>query len=532
MPKRKRVSIAPTEDWTQLRLLVTGPEQETYELIRELAVICGVPSGPRFGRHPSRHTVQQILADGPIPELLTRRYPPYANILDPTERRLAIVRLHAEGWAVKSIANYLQTSRPTVYATLRRWIAEGVIGLDDKPHTRKRIALETDLKAMTEVRRLQENPELGEIRIHAALKQLGIDLSPRTCGRILALNRQLYGLRGPTKQPRIPKEMPFRATRRHQYWTVDLRYLDMHRLGGGMIDAISILDNYSRAVLASALSRTQDLGAFLLVLFAAIRAFGSPEALVSDSGSIFKAKEAVRIYAALGIQKEQIEKRQPWQSYIETTFNIQRRGPKGTPDWHFAKATTWKQLQDSHDRWMADYNDQVHWAHQKRADKRRSPREVLSFVKGKEWLPDELQQIFRVARGERRVKPNGGVPFGPRFRHWDLYGERGLAQQRVAIWLSADVTTLTIEHAAEPLAQYTITPEPDHKQLKDVAALHLFENRFPSPQLAFWDEWELGVIDWRLALPRPARAPRRQRVLNNTTQHPLFPDDNIRTAIG
>jgi hypothetical protein len=79
---------------------------------------------------------------------------------------------------------------------------------------------------------------------------------------------------------------------------------------------------HSRAILASALSRTQDLAAFQIVLFAAVRDFGSPEALVSDARSIFKAKGALRIYAELGTQKEQIEKRQTWQSYIETSFNI------------------------------------------------------------------------------------------------------------------------------------------------------------------------------------------------------------------
>ena len=41
-----------------------------------------------------------------------------------------------------------------------------------------------------------------------------------------------------------------------------------------------MLENYSRAVLASALSRTQDLTAYLIVPFAAIRQYGSPEALV------------------------------------------------------------------------------------------------------------------------------------------------------------------------------------------------------------------------------------------------------------
>lgn len=85
----------------------------------------------------------------------------------------------------------------------------------------------------------------------------------------------------------------------------------MHRLGGGNIYVISILDNYSRAILASGLSRTQDLTAYLLVLYAAIRQHGTPEALVSDGGSVFKAKQALRIYEALGIRKEQIDRKHP-----------------------------------------------------------------------------------------------------------------------------------------------------------------------------------------------------------------------------
>ena len=110
---------------------------------------------------------------------------------------------------------------------------------------------------MNAVRKLQQNPELGAFRIHAALKQLGIHLSTRTCGRILARNRKLYGLRGPEAKPREPKPMPFKANRRHQYWTVDVRYLD-HQLGGGNIYSITILDNYSRFIVASTVSRTQD----------------------------------------------------------------------------------------------------------------------------------------------------------------------------------------------------------------------------------------------------------------------------------
>ena len=226
--------------------------------------------------------------------------------------------------------------------------------------------------------------------------------------------------------------MPFQASRRHQYWTVDVRYLDMHQLGGGMIYVISILENFSRAILASAVSRTQDLTAYLMVLYAAIRQHGSPEALVSDGGGIFKAKEAMRIYAALGIKKEQIDKKQPWQSYIETHFNVQRR----MADWHFAHAETWSELVASHDQFVADYNYQVHWAHRDRQDDRHSPAEVLGWVQGVQRDPAELHRIFYATRFGRTLDKLGYV----RFRHWRIYGERGLARRcasDLALWRDA-----------------------------------------------------------------------------------------------
>jgi len=59
----------------------------------EIATICFL----RFGRRPSHHTVQGVLADGPRPSMTTRRFPPYGEISDPFERRKAVIILHAEG---------------------------------------------------------------------------------------------------------------------------------------------------------------------------------------------------------------------------------------------------------------------------------------------------------------------------------------------------------------------------------------------------------------------------------------------------
>jgi hypothetical protein len=65
----------------------------------QIGTICYV----RFGRRPGASTIANVctrlLPAPPVP----RRYPPYAEIPDPTPRRLAVIRLH--------IAGYLQVSR-------------------------------------------------------------------------------------------------------------------------------------------------------------------------------------------------------------------------------------------------------------------------------------------------------------------------------------------------------------------------------------------------------------------------------------
>ena len=105
--------------------------------------------------------------------------------------------------------------------------------------------------------------------------------------------------------------MPFRASFRHEWWSVDVRYIEEHRLGfPEPIYMISILENYSRAILASKISRTQNQWDYLEVLFAALATAGAPKGLVSDGRGIFYCNQALDVYAALGITKERIEKRQ------------------------------------------------------------------------------------------------------------------------------------------------------------------------------------------------------------------------------
>jgi transposase InsO family protein len=574
MGKPKRQRQPPTEQWEQLELLFTSPQQRQYELIRpvvlfgqpaaeraretnhpqrtvsrhaklfleqgmaslfatppasptprlppalrttivdlkaehpslhlrEIANICYV----RYGRRPSIQTVKRILAETP-PPAVKRRYPPFHQIDDPVTRRIAIIRLHAEGWNAKSIAAYLQTSRVTIHATLKRWAEEGFQGLPNKSSVPHRPHRKVDFRAMSEVRRLGRNPRIGAWRVHAALRKMGIKLSPATVGRMLALNRALYQRAHPPKQTHQKRPMPFRAGYRHQFWTVDIRYLDMHRIGGGRVYVIAVLENYSRAVLASAISRRQDTTAYLRVVHAAIEMHGSPDGIVSDSGGVFHAKKVLDIYTQLGIAKHTIDAGQPWQSYIETTFAIQQR----MADYHFEQATTWDALQAAHDRWVGEYNHQLHWAHRYRDDGRDTPAEVLDWVYGTVWEPTTLQRVFHSTRFLRRLDTSGYV----RFRHWRLYSEPGLARRSAVVWLYKE--QLTISYETTELAHYTVEYAPDAKQIRDVTNAQVYTTRYQSPQLRLW---QFGDEDW-LKILRLPRHVRRRRIRPPIVQEHLF----------
>ncbi|PLS87654.1 MAG: integrase, partial [Actinobacteria bacterium] len=304
----------------------------------------------------------------------------------------------------------------------------------------------------------------------------------------------------PKRSPREKKEMPFRAKRRHEIWTVDVRYVD-HSLPPeeheGNAYVISVLENYSRCVLASAVSRSQDTVAFLRVLYSAVERYGPPERLVTDGGGIFRSRQAAAVYEALSIKKEEIERRKPYQSYIETTFNIQRR----MADHHFARARNWNELVAAHERWKEDYNAQRHWAHEGREDGRHSPQDVLGFYTGLlRYREEDLSRAFFSTRFSRILDPLGYA----RFRDWRFYGEEALARREAAIWLQPG--SLTVEYAGETLSAYDVDLAAGTGKPHSVGRPRLFETPHTLPQLRLFALDETG---WLKALKLEAYAPRR-----------------------
>ena len=349
---------------------------------------------------------------------------------------------------------------------------------------------------------------------------MGITVSPRTCGRIMAEHRQLYRLVKAKTEPKEPKPHPFKATSRHELWSLDIRSIEKHQIPEikGPFYVITVLENFSRSILASDIFQSQDLACVLIVLYAAIEKFGCPTRLVTDNGSVFRAKQAMAIYEALEIQKEWIHKRQSWENLIETHLYVMRR----MSNYHFERVISWEQAKLVHERFVTDYNEQPHWAHRKRDDHRHSPAEVLQWVTGKLRTPEQLHRIFYSTRFMRHLDRYGYA----RFRRWKLYGEEGLAGKSTVIWLYGD--TLTLEYADTPLTQFTVRFQPDKKHFRQVTDSRQFETPYQSPQGHLW---EPDVVEWRMAQRLPDYAPRkhRKRVLGYR-QPPLI--DDLQTERG
>jgi putative transposase len=464
---------------------------------REIASICEV----KFDRKVDHHTVERVLAWDQLPKLVGCHYARYYKFRDTEQRREAMLRLHLEGWTTKAIVGYLGVRRRTLYNFLKRWADDGVRGMGEKPRGPHLGARKATLPVVKKVKSLQEETAIGEFQMSAALKQqYGIELSPRTCGRIMAKNRDLYGITLPEKGPKPKREMPFAASRPHRYWSVDICYIEQHQVPDvvGPLYIITVLDNHSRAIISSAPSKKQDLWAYLLVLFTGIHVHGAPDAIVTDGGSVFKAKQAMEIYDALGITKEQIEARKPWQDYVESHFSVMKR----MEAYKLEQATSWEKFCDVHARFIVDYNHQAHFAHLDREDGKRTPAEVLGWIHGRYVPIPTLSEIFELLYGKRTIDRSGYI----RYQRWRLYSDEGLVGEQAAVWLMKE--TLTVTHVEQPIAQYVVDYKSDGRSFENMTELRAFPPH-PTAQPRLFDEEIMSEVEWRKVIRLPDYARRK-----------------------
>src|SRR5258708_27864223 len=86
VPKLDKRTLPPPLRQTIVDLHAEYPEHHVDEIARIIYA--------QFGRRPSAQTIKLTLANGPKPSRTTHRFPPFSEMTDPRERRLAIIKLH------------------------------------------------------------------------------------------------------------------------------------------------------------------------------------------------------------------------------------------------------------------------------------------------------------------------------------------------------------------------------------------------------------------------------------------------------
>lgn len=136
---------------------------------------------------------------------------------DRYQARLQVITRYDQGWENISIHRFLRVSHPTVDAWIRRFETEHVAGLADRSRAPHAPVRKIWLPLMVQVSHRQKvHPDAGAFRIWSLLARA--DLSVRTVGRVMALNRLVYDdmPHVPTRrgQP-SPGPHPYTAQARH-----------------------------------------------------------------------------------------------------------------------------------------------------------------------------------------------------------------------------------------------------------------------------------------------------------------------------
>ena len=389
--------------------------------------------------------------------------------------RLQVVRLYYRGWDKVSISRFLHVSRPTVDAWIRRFETEHFAGLMDKSSAPHAPARKVWLPLMVQVyHRQKAHPDAGRFRLWSLLARS--DVSERTVGRIMALNKLVY-----PDIPHVPAQgvrqtpgpHPYKASHRHQYWFIDGRMMDF-ALNGVRWWSLIILEGYSRTMLAGMIAPTEATWVALMVLYTACLRYGAPVSLVSDSGGAYTSNDFEAVCTRLQIQHETIEstKGESYQNLMETHFTIQRR----LYDYKFSLARTPAELEERHQAFMQTYNTT---AHQGLLRDRRLPPipvEVLGAATGRRYTPEELARAFSQAVFPRMTNRFGCVTL----HSYHFYVEAGLPHTQVLLWVAGTQLRAAFDHVI--LAEYHCRYDWRDRRVKEVRQGVFHPTRFASLQ--------------------------------------------------
>jgi len=419
-------------------------------------------------------TVKQLWQHSPLTTSPQLELWDYHTHPDRAQARWQAIKLYYQGWHKVSISRFLHVSRPTVDLWIARFEEEHLAGLvDHKPGPKS--PRKVYFAVMVEVYHLQKrHPDAGEFRIWSLLARS--DLSVRTIGRIMAVNKRVYD-DIPHVRKTVPKKdpqpHPFKAQRPHQYWFIDGRIMDF-ALAGVKWWSLIMLDGYSRTMLAGAVAPSEASWVALMVLYSACLRYGAPEHLISDSGGAYISNDFETVCTRLEIDHQTIISTQgeSYMNVMETHFNIQRR----LFDYQFSLTQTPAEFEQVHQTFMQTYNTTAHQGLLKDKLAPPIPLAVLGQAQGRLYSPEELGRKFSRALFPRTTNRYGCVTL----HSYHFYVEEGLPKTQVLLWVYGDQLRALFDNVV--VAEYRCRYDWRTHKVHDIREGNFYPTRFAPPQ--------------------------------------------------
>ena len=491
--RQSRVEEAVLEELASLKSLYDGFQYR--ELCR--IIFC------KLEEQISDKTVKKLWRH--LPPASPRQLPllDYHSYAERAEARKQVIELYFQGWNKLSISRFLRVSRPTINEWISRFEWDNLASLEDQRSGPKSPERKVWLPVMLEVYHLQKrHPDAGRFRMWSVLGNP--EISERTVGRVMALNKRVYQdiphvIKKRNKK--APQPHPFKATFPHEYWFIDGRMMDFE-IDGVRWWSLIILDGYSRTMLAGAVAQTEASWVAMTVLFTACRRYGAPHYLISDKGGAYISDLFDGVCGRLGIDHKTITGKdgQSYKNLMETHFNIQRR----LYDYQLSLSRTPIEFEQAHRRFLALYNATAHQGLLQEQFQPPIPLQVLGEAKGRLYTTQELERKFSRALFPRTTNRYGCVTL----HSYHFYVEEGLPRTKVLLWVYGHELRAVFENVV--LAEYHCRYDLRDRKVKDIRDGRYYpHDDFTADQgsLIALNPQESLVLYRQPSAPRQARLP-------------------------
>jgi transposase InsO family protein len=354
------------------------------------------------------------------------------------QRYKAVSEVLVDGATVTDVARRLGVSRQTVHTWLRRYGNGGIADLADRSSRPDRCPHQTpaELEAAIITMRVA-HPAWGPRRIRVELHNAGVDPVPArsTVYRILVRNRLIDPQR---RRRRREDYRRWERSRSMELWQMDL--MGRVKLTDGTdLSVVTGIDDHSRFCVSALLVPKATARPVCAALAGAMRAYGVPDAVLTDNGKVFTNRFGVTTTEVLfdRICRENGVRHLLTAPYSPTTTGKIERLHKTMRAEFFnvASGDTIEELQAALDGWIAHYNTER--PHQGIGDVPPAQRFALAHD------APVLEAIDQDPAGGRAPALPASV-VAPATRVVDLNGGISLAKHRYTVgrWLAGETVEI------------------------------------------------------------------------------------------